>query len=437
MSAYSVAALIGVACAAGIVAEASAQAQSPPLTRADAIARALGDDPRLGAADAARRAAEARVRQAGRLPNPALDIVVENVEGSGPYQAWERGEATYSLTQRLELGGDRSARRRLAERDLDAARLGADIERLDLIEEVEASYIDAQAAEAARLVAEERLAVAQELADAARRRVAAARDPLMAGSRAQARLAEAQIDADAARLAALAARARLASYWGGGDDFSIDIASFERIGGATPRLDEDAGLRGRLADAATLHQGPSPDLALADLDRARADAGVAVERARSIPDPDVQLGWRSFNESDETAFVFGFSVPLQLWDRNTDGVAQARAESARAGFEASARARAIARERAMLAVQVETARAEVEALDASVLPNVEAALQSAREGYAMGAFAYLDVLEAQRALTDARMRRISALRSYHRADAALARIAGARAERAPSEENSR
>ena len=64
-------------------------------------------------------------------------------------------------------------------------------------------------------------------------------------------------------------------------------------------------------------------------------------------------------------------------------------------------------------------------------------MERAREGYAMGGFSYLDVLEAQRALTDARMRRISALRSYHRAEAALARIAGARADRAPSEETSR
>jgi cobalt-zinc-cadmium efflux system outer membrane protein len=413
----SSATLFGVACLGGAIAAPFVYAQEQAgaaLTLNDAFARALADDPGLAAAREGARGAEAYVSQAGRLANPTLDVLVENVEGSGPYRSDERAERTYSLSQPFELGGDRQARRALAEGDRAAARAGAEISRLDLLHHVQLAYIDAQAADAALAVAEQRLAVARELAEAVDRRVRAARDPLMAGSRAQARLAEAEIEAESARRTAVAGRSRLASYWGGGADYRLDAASFEQL--------------------RVLAQGASataPDVALAQAESQRAEARLALESARRIPDPTLQAGFRAFSDTDETAMVFGFSMPLQIWDRNSGAVARARADSARAAYEVEARRRTVARESEMLRAQAETARLEVEALDARIIPHGEQALARAREGYAQGGFSYLDVLEAQRALSDARLRRIAALRTYHRAQAGLARFAGALAEPDP------
>lgn len=240
--------LLGLTCVAlcGAPAAYAQAVNAAPLTRDDAIARALSNDPGVRTADVARAAAEAHVRQAARWPNPTLDFQSENIEGSGPYRSFERAETTYSLSQRLQLGGDRGARRTLAEHDLDAAGAGVRIKQLDLIAEVESAYIDAQAAEAAWRVAEERLRVAEELAAAVRRRVAMARDPLMAGSRAEARLAEIRIETEAAGRNAVEARARLASYWAESSAFVLDMAEFERFA-ADRANDGDGDLRGRLA----------------------------------------------------------------------------------------------------------------------------------------------------------------------------------------------
>ncbi len=410
MSSNSIAALIGVASVVGFACEAAAQTQGDLLTREAALINALGDDPNIAAADAASRAADAGVRQAGRWNNPTIEVQRENFEGSGLYTGAERAETTYSLSQPFELGGDRGARRSIAQRDRDIAQIGAALQRLDVAEEVEHAFIDAQAAEASRIVAEERLVVARELADAVNRRVQAARDPFMAGSRAQARLAEAEIEAEAARRGAISARQRLASYWLGSGGFQVELASFEEVSAEAPTA------------VASL------DLALADAEARRAAAQVGLERARSIPDVDLQLGYRDFEETGETALVAGFSMPLQLWDRNTDNIARARADRDRAAHQRDARARAIAREAALLASQIETARLEVQGLDTRVLPSSEEALRFARDGYVRGAFAYIDVLEAQRALADARLRRIESLRSYHRALASLARLTGVHAE---------
>lgn len=406
MSTNVVAVLVGIASVAAFAGEAAAQVQAAPLTREEALRRVLADDPNIAAADAAERAAEASVSQAGRWNNPTLEIQRENFEGSGIYSGSERAETTYSLRQPLELGGDRGARRQIAESERDMARIGAGLQRLDVGEEVEHAFIDAQAAEAVRVVADERLATARELADAVDRRVRAARDPFMAGSRAQARLAEAEIEAESARRSAIAARGRLASYWGGAGDFTVEVASFEALG------------------PLTTIDGQAPDLQLAAAQEGRAEAQLRLERARRVPNVDLQAGMREFSETDETALVIGIAVPIQLWDRNSDNVDRARAERDRARHQREAFGRTIARQRAALINEIETARAEVEGLDARVIPSSEEALRFARDGYARGAFSYIDVLEAQRALSEARLRRIASLRSYHRALASLERLAG-------------
>lgn len=58
----------------------------------------------------------------------------------------------------------------------------------------------------------------------------------------------------------------------------------------------------------------------------------------------------------------------------------------------------------------------------AVLPGAGEALDFARQGYDAGKFGYLDMLDAQRTLFDARKQLIAALRDYHRQRAALDRL---------------
>jgi len=64
----------------------------------------------------------------------------------------------------------------------------------------------------------------------------------------------------------------------------------------------------------------------------------------------------------------------------------------------------------------------VSSLEKDVIPQAAKALSLARDGYGRGAFSYLDVLDAQRALSDARLQRVEALKSYHSNEAALDRL---------------
>jgi cobalt-zinc-cadmium efflux system outer membrane protein len=404
----------GFACLVAIVAAGSAQAQTPTqpsLSLQDALERAMVDAPAMQAADQARLGAEAGVRQADRAPNPTLDVTAENLLGSGLYSGIDRSETTFALSQRLEWGEDRKARTSLAAADITIARASGDIRRQDLLYEVELAYLAVQKADADLVVALERAEVARDIVATVQRRVEAARDPLMAGAKAQTVLADAEIGVENARRISEGTKMRLASFWDGDTAFSVDMAAYSVA--VMPSLSAGLG---------------SPELALAQAEAIKAAAVVSVERARAEQDPTISGSFRYFQETGEVALVVGFSIPLVFSDHNDGAIARAHAETSRLRFEGEALRRNIEREANTARSQMEIARAEVEAIDAKLLPSAEQALAYAREGYNAGGFSYLDVLDAQRLIVQARLQRNSALHAFHNARVALARLTGVHAE---------
>src|SRR5262245_55603092 len=85
------------------------------LTLADAHALVLARSPELASVASEVRARESHALQEGLLPNPELRTDLENVGGSGDREEFEETETTVRLSQRIELGGKRGKRRRVAE----------------------------------------------------------------------------------------------------------------------------------------------------------------------------------------------------------------------------------------------------------------------------------------------------------------------------------
>lgn len=410
----------GIATALTSPALAQAQ-QTETLTLNDALERAINSDPGLRAAAAGVEAAQGSVRQAKARPNPTLSADVENFSGKGDLRGFQGAESTYGVSQELEFGGRRSARIQLAKRELQGAELDRALRGLDLLRDVQTAYFDALAAEELASIAKERLATAQSLNTSIARRVSAARDPLLAGARAEAGLAEARIELTRADTEAATARAKLASYWGGDEGYILSRTDF-----ALP-VSEDH-------DHAVVTD-KSPDVARLVAERERRAASVKVERSLAYQNPTLSLGYRRFEDrSGEGALVASVSVPLGIFDRNQGAIARAKSQVMQAEYDLEAGRRAIMREFAALQRTLSTDAAAVRATESEVIPQAKQALDLARNGYDRGAFSYLDVLEAQRALSDARQRRVEALRSYHSNEAALDRLTARFAEALPGEE---
>jgi cobalt-zinc-cadmium efflux system outer membrane protein len=389
---------------------------SPALSQStlsldEALRQALAADPAAAGAAARLDASKAQARQADTRPNPGLGVEVENFTGSGRFSALGRTETTVSYQQTYERGGKRQARIALAQSEISLVQARAEVRRLDLAKAVQLAFVEVLAAQAQVAVAEEQLSIAQRAEREVSRRVAGARDPLFAGARADAELAQARVSLDRAEANSRNARAVLAAYWNGPAAFVTPADVFEDT-----RRPE--GLAGPAEIA---------DLKVLSIEQAVAAARITVEQARAVQDPTVSLGIRHLQDEGAVALVVGATLPLGRYDTNRGAIDRARAE--RLAVEADLGALQIEREReiARLIARRAAAAAEVRKTDAEVLPNAQRAVTLVREGFNRGGFSYLDVIAAQRALIEAKARRVEILKTFHQDGASLDRLTGAHA----------
>lgn len=410
--------LLTVTGPSAALAQSSAVAARPILDLGEALARASAADPAATGWDARLGAAQASVRQAGVKPNPSLGFELENLAGSGTYSVLDRTEATLSYQQTLERGGKREARIGLARAGAEVTRRRRDVRRLDLLRDVQVAYAEALAAEADLLIAEARLVAAQSAQTDVDRRVRAARDPLFAGSRAEAATAQAEIERDQARAAARNARDVVARYWGGAADFALNLETF--FGAVPPSGDRAVAVA---------------DLALLEAERDVATSNVRLEQSRAVTDPTLRAGLRYFGDGNDVALVVGGTLPLRLHDNNKGAID--RAISERSAAEADITAERVLREReiARLMARMAASATESERLRAEVIPVAIRAVEQVRDGFNRGGFQYMNVADAERALADARARRVAVLRQFHLDQAALDRLTGRHAALASSNLN--
>lgn len=381
----------------------SGPAWAEPVSLAEALRQGLETSPRVGQAKAKADAAEGRARQAGVSPNPELSLEVENFAGSGAFQGLRSTETTLALSQRIELGGKRNARVEVARAERDFAFLSYKSALADLERDIRATHANLRAAEDRAVLARDNVAAATELSRTAKLLVEVGRDPPLRELRAEAQLAEAKAEQARTFGELLTARQLLATLIGSSDaELTASIASED----APPTLP---------ADAETL------DIQLANAERLAAQARVRLARADAVPDVTGSAGVRRFAEGRETAFVAGISIPLPVRDRNRGNIQAAQSESLAAESGLALARLDASRARYEARMLLGAAEVRYEALAGPGIAQAEEALRLARLGYSAGKFSLLELLDAQNALTQAKLNLIEARLDRARALAALIR----------------
>ena len=200
----------------------------------------------------------------------------------------------------------------------------------------------------------------------------------------------------------------MAAYWDGNQEIEFDQIWFEE-------LTVNPGL--------TLNDD-NIDLALLSAERDRAGAQIVLEQSRAVQDPTFAGGIRHFAHGGELALVAQVAIPLPLYNDNSGNIARVMAERSAADHAYAAQRRNIQRELTTLQARVAAHSEEAEALEASAIPQAERALGLIREGFERGAFEYIDIIDAERNVNNARTRRLEILREYHLDMARLNRLTG-------------
>ena len=381
------------------------------ITLADAVRVALLQSPELRAFAAGRRSAEARQLASTWRPNPAAGLLVEDLGAS--QRDGVQPQITLQVSHVLELGQKRAARLAVANQDRALADVDYEAARLLVLSRVGEEFRQVLADQAAAEHAARAVALAQEVHRAVQARVEAGVASPIEATRSELLVIAAERDDTAAGHALIASRTRLASLWGGADP------RFERAAGDLTVMPEMPPLEALDAQAAT---APSVLRWTVAVERRRAE--LAQVRASAVPDLTMHVGYRRHTTTGGQGVIVGGTIDLPLFGRPKDSQAAATADIARAEADADVVRREVRAALHSAAASLAAARASATALRDRAVPAARSVFEAVREGYSLGRFSLMDVLDAQRALAGTERDHLDALVAFHAAVAAIERLTG-------------
>lgn len=391
--------IAGGICALMLLSAASARG----LSLDEALSRAGHSRFEITAIPHEMQAGEGRIRQAAVKPGPVFDLETSNI----------LEETSAAMSRTHESGGKRDARVASARADLDRLAAQADVRRLEIGRQVRKAYSAVLAAEQSFALTEESLSLTRSFADTVAEKVSAGAASPIEQTRAAVRLHGAAAGIERARREVALARAELALAVG-----DPDIRS-EPLEG---RLPEDTTIPDLAALTAQL--SGSSDVQLLEREVLVRRGVLAQERAQSTSD----ITWRAavnYSRPDQEAWItFGASIPLFASRRNRGALAAAAADVQRAEMEHAAAERRLAAELERAASGLQASAREAAILRSNVLTGAEQAFATVQEGYRLGKFPYLDVLDASEVLLDARLQYTGALAALAQARIDVDRLLG-------------
>jgi cobalt-zinc-cadmium efflux system outer membrane protein len=366
--------------------------------------------PRLMEGEANLQVAQGLAHQSAALPNPTISYESENFGGSNNFARISPVQNTVSLSETIEIGGKRGARIAAEAANVEAARSGYELARVDFARDLATAYASCEMAQLRLQLLQEELARAQEDQRATRLLVEAGRESDLRSMQAQAALTHTQADLESARADLSEALINISTLAGASQPYS-DVRPFLLLRANTLTLPaEDVPVQ-------------TPALRTAEAERETAARRVEVERKRPISDIAVSVGSRRLAGLDATALVAGVSVPLPILDRNRGAIAAQLAELHAADARLS---------RIRLELQgswrVAFAQARAAGLRLKASNESEAAAREAyrlaRIGYDAGRTPLIELLAIRRALSEAQLRAVEARFARVQAQINLSHLVG-------------
>lgn len=405
---------LAAVAAIALAACVTARAQAPQvLTLEDAYDRVAKAHPQLRLLGARHDVLAAELDQATLRPPLVAGVEVENAFGTGETRGFDAAEITLTLASVLERGGKLDARRTMAQSRIDALAVERETRRLDLLAEVARRYLAVVAAERQGRIAAQDIAQRQRTVAGARHRLRAGASPESVLLTAQAALARAELDQARAAQRLQSARQHLAALWGErAPRFEVAQADPLRL----PRIDD--------LNALATYLDATPELAQFAGEQRIREARLQLARSEADADLEWQVGVRRLQDSDDTAFIAGVSLPLGAARRAQPGIRAAEAELASLEIEREAKGLSLYSTIAEAHGRYRAAQVEVQRLQQDVIPKLAKAEAAAERAYRAGAISYLEWAQLQSERTAARRQQLDAALDAQRALIEIQRLTG-------------
>ena len=382
----------------------------------EATTLALQANPQLAVALRGREVEGGQVLQAGVRPNPTLSAEIEDLRSR--YR-----NSTLLISQQLETAGKRDMRMAAADASLAIADADIAIAKAETSAKVYAAFYQVLAAQQAQTLATELLQIASTSKETSAKRVLAGKVSPVEETKAKVAEAGAKIELANANQQLAAAKKRLSSLWGKGLDQEAAFTATGELENFKPI----ASLNDLMAQLPA-----SPQLKKASLAITQKQAFSNIEKAKQTPDVTLSLGARRNEElGGITQAIIGLSVPIPLFDKNQGGFQSAKAREMQSQDEKTALENQLATELADAYARRQT-QVEASAMYKNdILQGAQSAYEAARKGFEFGKFSFLEVLDAQRTLFQAKTLHIQTLALARLAEADIQNILGSNYKELP------
>ncbi len=381
------------------------------ITLDEAISLALQANLDIAVVLRGREVESAQSLQAASRPNPTLSGQIEDLRSQNRI-------ATIAISQQLETAGKRDKRMAAAGVNLAIADADISIAQAETSAKVYAVFYQVLAAQQAQTLATELLQIATTSKETTAKRVLAGKVSPVEETKAKVAEAGLKIDLANANQQLASAKQRLSSLWATGLDTNkqadyIAVGELENLK-PIPALSD---LMVQLQD--------SPRLKKASLAIVQKQALSAIEQSKQTPDVTVSLGAQRNEElGGVTQAIIGLSIPIPVFDKNQGNMQSAKAREFQSIDEKTALENQLVTELTDAYNRRQLQMESASMYQNDILRGAQSAYEAARKGFEFGKFSYLEVLDAQRTLFQAKTQYIQTLALARLAEADIQKILG-------------
>ncbi len=372
---------------------------APTFTLQHVVELALERNPSINISKAREDSATASVVTAGTFSNPQLEFGAGPTSYRTPGGQGNNGNWGVALSQPLDFPSVRSARKEVAENNVQVASLGIELTKTDVRTRVKGAFYDVLQRQAVLELAEADRNLLKDIRERIKLRVDVGESPKYELIKADTESLAAERDFQAARVRVTETKAYLRGLIGTNVPEDYDLSGELPLGTSLPRIDE---LRERINDATQLKQIRAAIKT--------SEANLRLQEQLRNPGLTVKAGIEQ--DPDLRQLRLGIAIPLPVWDKRSGPIAQAAAEVREVNAILSDRELAIKRDIESAYQRYLIAQQQVSAFENGLLAQAESVLKVAEAAYRFGERGILDYLDAQRTKRVVRKDYLSARYEY-------------------------
>ena len=406
------------------------QAQSPRSLIEDAenpslkiltLDRALAIAARTHPALAAHRhrigMAEGDATQAGLWPNPEFSIAFESVTPDANNQPLsgrpDQRQSVVGISQPIPISGTMAKARKAAKIDIERWRAEYDAQSLDLLASVKGAFL-------AVVYHQESLNVMQELQDTFVQILNVSKARFESGDTAEAEVMKAEanherfiMDAELIGHNLNLAMGRLAELLG---DPSLAIERcVGNLDGAVPDISREN---------VSMNSQQHPRARVWELAQDKAEADVVVTQSEKWPVPNLGVGYRHYESTGQDTWDFSLGFKIPIFNRNQGEIRKARESVKREEAIAATQSNAMQSQLDASMMSYETHKHRASVFQQRILPKMEQSFEITQTSFSIGDVTILEVLDAYRSLSEARLTYLEELFQLRSTVVELERLTG-------------